>query len=63
MAWHRMSRAHTLLLPVVKNVVAQRSLKGLYENVRYFMVEDQRTMPALGAAKIAIDALYNNEVV
>lgn len=58
-----MSRAHTLLLPVVKNVVAQRSLKGLYENVRYFMVEDQRTMPALGAAKIAIDALYNNEVV
>ncbi len=55
-----LSQAHKMIIPVVKNVVKERALSGLKEKVKYLPIKDQSKIPALGAAKIAIDR-YNFE--
>ncbi|MFH0974385.1 MAG: ROK family protein [Spirochaetota bacterium] len=51
-----LSRAGKLILPVVKKMVQERVQKGLKENIKYLIVKDEEKIPALGAAKAAIDA-------
>ncbi len=50
-----LSRAHRLLIPVVKDTVSARALPGLKERVKYLVVKDEEKLPALGAAKLAMD--------
>ncbi len=52
-----LSRAHPLMLPIIRNIVEQRALPGLKDGVQYLVVKNQDRTAALGAAKIAIDAL------
>ncbi len=51
-----LSKASDLILPIVKNTVNERALKGLKENIKYIVVKKEDKSPCLGAAKIAIDA-------
>jgi glucokinase len=51
-----LSKAHRLLLPNIKKVVAERALEGLKENVKFLTSMDFDKIAALGAAKITIDA-------
>lgn len=51
-----LSEAHRFILPVVKKVVHDRVQEGLKENIKYLVVKDQERIPALGAAKAAIEA-------
>lgn len=53
-----LSRAHRFLLPVIKKTVRERTMRGLAENVKYLLIKDEERAPALGAAKIAIDAFH-----
>ncbi|MDY6969209.1 MAG: ROK family protein [Spirochaetota bacterium] len=57
-----LSRAHKLILPVVKDVVNDRALPGLKENIKYTISKNGYRLPALGAAKIAIDNLENRSI-
>ncbi len=50
-----LSRAHKLIIPVVRDVVRARALPGLKENIRYLVIKDEEKSPALGAAKLAMD--------
>jgi len=52
-----LSQAHKFILPTVKKIVAKRSLPGLKEKVKFLPIKDQSKIPALGAAKMALDAL------
>lgn len=52
-----LSKAHRMIFPVVKKIVAERALPGLKDNVKYLAVKTQDKIPALGAAKVAIDSL------
>jgi glucokinase len=52
-----LSNAHKLIIPTVKNVVNERAMKGMKEKVKIFAVKNQSAIPALGAAKIAMDRL------
>jgi len=52
-----LSSAHKLILPTVKKIVKERALPGLKEHVQFLSAKNQSMMPALGAAKIAIDSL------
>lgn len=54
-----LSRAHDIILPVVRKVVDDRALPGLKDNVKYLLIKDENRAPALGAAKIAIDSLHS----
>ncbi len=51
-----LSRANKFMLPVIKKIVNDRALKGLKEDVKYFVVKKEGKNSSLGAAKIAIDA-------
>jgi len=55
-----LSLAHKMIIPVVKEVVKDRALHGVKEKVKYLPIKDQSKIPALGAARIAIDR-YNFE--
>lgn len=50
-----LSLAHKLIIPVIKEVVNERALPGLKENVKYLPIKDQSRIPSLGAVKMAID--------
>lgn len=50
-----LSRAHKLLFPKMKEVVKERAMTGLKENVKFIAVKEQSMIAALGAAKIARD--------
>ena len=52
-----LSNAHKLIIPTVKRVVSERAMKGMKERVKIFAVKNQSVIPALGAAKIAMDRL------
>ncbi|PKL18487.1 MAG: hypothetical protein CVV49_05890 [Spirochaetae bacterium HGW-Spirochaetae-5] len=52
-----LSKAHKILIPAVKKIVTERALKGMKENVKFLAVKDQAIIPALGAAKTAMDRL------
>lgn len=52
-----LSKAHRLIIPVVKRIVAERAHKGLKEKVKIIAVKNQSVIPALGAAKIAMDRM------
>jgi glucokinase len=52
-----LSKAHKILIPAIKNIVAERALKGMKENVKFLAVKNQEIIPALGAAKTAMDRL------
>jgi glucokinase len=52
-----LSNAHKLIIPAVKRVVNERAMKGMKERVKIFAVKNQSVIPALGAAKIAMDRL------
>ncbi|HOD16018.1 MAG TPA: ROK family protein [Spirochaetota bacterium] len=49
------SRAHKFILPVVKQVVNERALKGFKGHFQLLPVQEPSKVPAFGAAKIAID--------
>jgi glucokinase len=51
-----LSRAHRLILPVIKKVVSERAVKGFNKAVRYIAVRDPARIAALGAAKIALES-------
>ncbi|HOT44482.1 MAG TPA: ROK family protein [Spirochaetota bacterium] len=51
------SRAHKFILPVAKQVVNDRVLKGFKGKCAIIPVEDPVKVPSFGAAKIAINAL------
>jgi glucokinase len=55
-----LSQAHAMLLPVVRSVVGQRALRGLHEKVKFLAVKNHDIIPALGAARIALDSLNKN---
>ena len=52
-----LSGAHKLIIPTVKKIVSERAMKGMKEKVKIFAVKNQSAIPALGAAKIAMDRL------
>lgn len=52
-----LSNAHKLILPRVKKTVKERAMKGMKEKVKFLAVKNQSVIPALGAAKIAMDRL------
>ncbi len=52
-----LSKAHKILIPAVKKIVAERALKGMKENVKFLAVKNQAVIPALGAAKSAKDRM------
>ena len=52
-----LSQAHKLIFPKMKNIIKKKSLKGMKESVQYFPIKDPQTIPALGAAKMAIDSI------
>lgn len=52
-----LSMAHKYLIPKIKETVNNRALKGCKERVKYLPIKDQAKIPALGAARMAIDAL------
>ncbi|MCL1865596.1 MAG: ROK family protein [Spirochaetes bacterium] len=52
-----LSNAHKLIIPAVKKIVSDRAMKGMKESVKIFAVKNQSVIPALGAAKIAMDRL------
>ncbi len=56
-----LSQAHKLLFPKMKEVVKERAMKGLKENVKFIAVREQSMIAALGAAKIARDR-YESEI-
>jgi len=53
-----LSQASKLLFPKMKEVIKERAMKGLKENVKFIAVKEQSMIAALGAAKIARDR-YN----
>lgn len=55
-----LSQAHKLLFPGMKEVIKERAMKGLKENVKFIAVKEQSMIAALGAAKIARDR-FNSE--
>jgi len=52
-----LSQAHKLLIPAIQKVVNERALPGMKEKVKYLPIKDQSIIPALGAARMAIDSL------
>lgn len=50
-----LSQAHRLLFPKMKEIVKERAMKGLKENVKFIAAKEQSMLAALGAAKIARD--------
>lgn len=52
-----LSNAHKLIIPIVKKTVSERAMKGMKEGVKILAVKDQSIIPALGAAKTAMDRL------
>jgi len=50
-----LSSAEKLLLPKAKEIVRQRAMKGLKENVKIIALKNQSLYAALGAARIAKD--------
>ena len=51
------SRTHTLMMPIVKKIVAERALQGLKDEVQFFAVKDPDKIPSFGAVKIAIESM------
>ncbi len=56
-----LSQAHKLIIPTVKKVVSARALKGMKENVKFLPIKDQSRIPALGAARIAMDRINSEK--
>ena len=56
-----LSGAHKIIIPIVEKTVTRRCLPGLKENVKLLPVKDQSIIPALGAAKIALDSINGNK--
>lgn len=56
-----LSKAHRLILPVVKETVKERALDGLKENVKFLVTKSEGKLSALGAAKIAMDAIESQQ--
>jgi len=54
-----LSQAGKLLFPKMKEIIKERAMKGLKENVKIIAVKEQSMIAALGAAKIARDR-YNS---
>ena len=52
-----LSQAHRLIIPAVKKIVSERAHKGMKERVKIIAVKNQSIIPALGAAKIAMDRM------
>jgi len=52
-----LSQAYKLIIPVLKKTVSERAHKGMKENVKIIAVKNQSVIPALGAAKIAMDRM------
>lgn len=52
-----LSRAKKLLLPKIKEVVAERAMDGLNKRIKYHTVKHENKGPALGAVKNAMDKL------
>lgn len=52
-----LSKAFKLMLPQIKKTVQKRALPGLKENVQFIAMKNHAMIPAMGAAKIALDAL------
>jgi len=52
-----LSRAHKLIIPGVKKTITERAMKGMKEGIKIIAVKNQAIIPALGAAKIAMDRL------
>ena len=52
-----LSKAGKIIIPLVKKTVSERAMKGMKEGIKFFTVKNQSTIPALGAAKIAMDRL------
>lgn len=52
-----MSKSSKLMIPIVKRVVNEKAMKGLKEKITYLPIKDQSRIPALGAVKMAMDAI------
>lgn len=52
-----LSHGHKQLIPVIKEIVDQRALPGLKENLKIMPIKDQELIPALGAARLAITSM------
>lgn len=50
-----LSKSHRLIIPIVKKIVNERGMKGMKERVKIIAVKNQGVIPALGAAKIAME--------
>jgi glucokinase len=50
-----LSQANKLLFPKMKEIIKERAMKGLKENVKIIAVKEQSMIAALGAARIARD--------
>lgn len=57
-----LSRAHSLIIPRVKKVVMERALDGMKEKVRFSVIRNQSVIPALGAARIAMERYRAEQV-
>jgi len=52
-----LSHGHKLLFPTINKIIKERALAGLKENIKIMPIKDQELIPALGAARLAIDSL------
>ncbi len=56
-----LSKAYKQFLPLVKKTVQIYSFKAINNNVQFYPVKDEKTGPALGAVKYAIDKQHGNK--
>ena len=56
-----LSQAHKFWLPRVKKIVQKRVLPGFKENVQFIVLKNQSIIPAMGSARIALDAISDNK--
>lgn len=50
-----LSKSHKLIIPVIRRIVNERGMKGMKEGVKIIAIRNQGIIPALGAAKIAME--------
>jgi len=52
-----LSKSSKIIIPYIKKIVNERAMTGMKERVKILAVKDQAIIPALGAAKTAMDRL------
>lgn len=52
-----LSKSSKIIIPLIKDIIEKRAMKGMKEKVKILAVKDQGVIPPLGAAKTAMDRL------